>query len=109
MQRSVIRDLPKSAPRPLLDSVSKTGAEKIERLLLEGLRESGEETVPVLYICGGGSLIPGLKETLSARLHVPVSYFNPFRRIDTNNRQTQVESSVAYAVATGLALRLAMP
>ena len=65
--------------------------------------------VDELVVSGGSAGVPGFLAALEVRLDVPVSLFDPFRRVryDSGERgeDRQRESDAAFAVAVGLALR----
>lgn len=51
------------------------GVERAAAFLAASAR--GAPQVRVVYICGGGSRVPGLADVLGARLHLQVEYANP--------------------------------
>lgn len=73
-------------------------------------------TVSKIYISGGGSLLKGLKDSLSSMLDIEVAYWNPFsnveiapnvsdsEKLNSIKNNEQALSSV-FSVAVGLALR----
>ena len=60
--------------------------------------------VDSIYLCGGGSMIPGVSESLAKNLGVPTQLFNPFEKIDMSGVGGKVLNPQLYAVATGLAM-----
>ncbi|MEW6455852.1 MAG: type IV pilus assembly protein PilM [Acidobacteriota bacterium] len=68
-----------------------------------------EKKVRKIFICGGCSKIPGLKNFLLKGFDVPVEILNPFRNIQINekifNRDYIDEIAPFFGVAVGLALR----
>ena len=65
--------------------------------------------VDELVVSGGSAGLPGFLPTLEAGLDVPVSLFDPFRRVRCDRGERggvgRRESAAAFAVAVGLALR----
>ena len=84
-------------------------AVEVQRSLDLQAASTTDEEVKKVYICGGTSRIPGIKELIADRVGVPVEFLDPFRRITYNESQFDPEyikdiSPVA-AVGLGLALR----
>jgi type IV pilus assembly protein PilM len=84
-----------------------TGIERASAFLASASRTSGQ--LQAVYICGGGSRIPGLLDALSARLRLPVTQANPLSSLAV--RQGALDPYVTDEVAPllmlpiGLALR----
>ncbi len=66
-----------------------------------------EEEIRRIYVCGGASKTPGLKEFLANKFNIEVEFLNPFRNI--KNKVVDIEFlneySPAAVIAVGLALR----
>lgn len=81
----------------------------IERSLQFLSSVTGEEKVSLMYLSGGGALIPNLLDNLKRRLGVPIEILNPFKNISFDPTLFDPEGiDVAGAIlaqATGLALR----
>ena len=87
-----------------------------EHLLLEIVRTLGffrsatpAGRVDELVVSGAAAGAPGFLPALEMRLDVPVSLFDPFRRVRHDSRERaeyrRLESDAVFAVAVGLALR----
>jgi len=84
-------------------------AVEVQRSLDLQAASTTEEEVKKIYISGGASRIPGIKDLIVDRVGVPVEYLDPFREIKYNESDFDPEyikdiSPVA-AVGLGLALR----
>ncbi len=84
----------------------------VQRLitLYQNAQEHGtKEEVSKLYLAGGGSLLPGIKEAFAKELNLEVEHINPLRNISYSERYFDPayldSSGPQFAVATGLALR----
>ena len=83
------------------------GVERAAAFLSSSSRSAGN--LRSVYICGGGSRIPGLGESLGVRLRLPVEHANPLANLAV--REGALESLVTDEVAPllmlsiGLALR----
>lgn len=66
-----------------------------------------------MYLSGGGSLLPGLPARLSRELELDVRHLDPWRKLEPDKDQFDMEylRSIGpqYAVAAGLALREVLP
>lgn len=62
------------------------------------------EMVDSIYLCGGGSMIPGICEYVTKNLGIATKMFDPFERIDTSEVVGGITNPQLYAVAVGLAL-----
>ena len=82
--------------------------EDIQRLITLH-RNSEEKGADKIYLAGGGSLYPGLKETIAEELNLETEHLNPWRNISYDERAFDSgylrSCAPQYAVATGLALR----
>ena len=61
-----------------------------------------------VYLCGGFSLVNGMKELLSSQINCPVEMWNPFSKINSSNtemRNMLNKNGSAFVVAAGLAMR----
>ncbi len=93
-----------------LDDVFSTWAEEIQRLIHFYRNTKGSDhKISSLYLSGGGSLIPGLADSLAAFLGLEVNYLDPWKEISTSESQfdhNYLQScGPQFCVATGLALR----
>ena len=93
-----------------LDDIFSTWAEEIQRLIHFYRNTKGaDHTISTLYLSGGGSLIPGLAESLAAFLGVEVNYLDPWKEISVSDNQFDHQylqsCGPQFCVATGLALR----
>lgn len=70
--------------------------------------QGGERLVDVVVLSGGGSVVPGLSESLSTLLNADAVYASPFKGMTINkkvNSEVTSRYSHQFAVAAGLALR----
>lgn len=93
----------------IIQEVSLSLAVEIQRSLDLHAASSTEEEVSKIYLSGGTSRIPGVRELIADRVGVPVEYLDPFKAIAYNQASFDPEyikeiSPVA-AVGVGLALR----
>ncbi|MCF8030442.1 MAG: type IV pilus assembly protein PilM [Desulfohalobiaceae bacterium] len=109
-----------------LDQTDRSGKERVEKdikntlvswtqdiqrlITLHKNSEQGQEQgAGKLYLAGGGSLYPGLKETVAEELNMTVQHLNPLRNITYDERTFDAayirSCAPQYAVATGLAIR----
>jgi type IV pilus assembly protein PilM len=109
-----LREMPAallSRIRPILDVVSEDLAGEIEKTISYFQTTLHVPKIVALHICGGGSLILGLRETLSRTLNLPVNLLNPLRNLDSKHVSSRTEKlehhSARSALAIGLALRMA--
>ncbi|MCY4380628.1 MAG: pilus assembly protein PilM [Proteobacteria bacterium] len=69
----------------------------------------GDMKLQSIFLVGGGSKIPGLVDTISTKLQVNASRFNPFRRIvpkiSRSQRRDLEEMGSFFGVSSGLAIR----
>lgn len=84
-------------------------AQEVQRSLDFFSATSSDEKVQKLYVAGGVSRTPQIKEALEKRLGVPVEQLDPFRQIVVNEKDFDLEYIQAmgpvFAVAVGLAMR----
>jgi len=83
-------------------------SEDIQRLITLH-KNSGEQGGDKIYLSGGASLYPGLKEIITEELGLETEHLNPWRNISYDERHFDAaylrSCAPQYAVATGLALR----
>lgn len=78
------------------------------RVSFDYYESQGASSVNKIFLCGGSSLLPGLKDMLANTLDIEVGYWDPFVKI---NIPANIDSqklkglSARMAVAAGLALR----
>ncbi len=91
---------PASLPRalePLCDQISRT-------LAYRG-RHARRTSGLTVYLSGGGSLVPGLREDLSSWLDVPVAFMDPFVGLDMSCEVPEAHSERSrFATSVGNAL-----
>ena len=93
-----------------LDDVFSSWAEEIQRLIHFYRNTKGaDHQVKRLYLSGGGSLIPGLPESLASALGLDVNYLDPWKEINVSDSQFDHKylqgCGPQFSVATGLGLR----
>lgn len=74
----------------------------IETVRFLGVRKR-ESPVSRIFLCGGGTLLSGLRDQLSAALHVPVEYPDPFRELQVSGRRPEAAEIPWLVGALGLA------
>lgn len=83
--------------------------EELSRTLDFAVSQSTGQSLQGLYVCGGGSRLPGLVDMLIEKLPVPVQMLNPIQNIAGSGKRMSgaMIRELAYlgAVAVGLALR----
>lgn len=62
------------------------------------------EKVETIFLCGGGSLLPGISGYLTKNLGIATKLFNPFEKIVTSEVGGNIPNSQLFAVAVGLAV-----
>jgi type IV pilus assembly protein PilM len=80
----------------------------IRRSIQFFLTSSSHNSIDLMMVCGGTTLMPGLVEQLKQELDYPVEVANPFSRLNVVNdsdRMYLATSGVKYLTAMGLALR----
>ena len=93
---------------PIVGAVTEHLLLELEKTLDFFRATTGAERVDELVVGGGSAAVPGLLPGLEARFGVPVSPFDPFRRVACGPGERGVDrdgSDAAAAVAVGLALR----
>lgn len=78
------------------------------RVSFDYYESQGASSVNKIFLCGGSSLLPGLKDMLANILDIEVDYWDPFAKINipANIDSQKLKSlSARMAVAAGLALR----
>ncbi len=85
---------------PILEEVQKS---------FEFFSSTSNSQVDQVFLCGGGSLIPGVDSLMAERFAIPVEIFNPMESIKVNSRKfdqnTLGKMSPMASVAVGLATR----
>jgi type IV pilus assembly protein PilM len=93
----------------IIHDVSLALAVEIQRSLDLHAASTTEEEVKKIYLTGGTSQLPGIKELIAERVGVPVEFFDSFREIKYNGAQFDPdhikEIRPIAAVGVGLALR----
>jgi type IV pilus assembly protein PilM len=83
--------------------------EEVSRTLDFAVSQASGSNLLGVYVCGGGSRLPGLMEMLEEKLPVPVQPLNPIQNISGSGRKMSGamirELSYLGAVSVGLALR----
>ena len=94
---------------PLVNAISENISLEIRRSLDFYAASPVQLPVTAVYLCGGGSRIPGLSNMLAEILGLPIEYLNPFAKVACSGRQFNEEFlsaiSSSAAVPLGLALR----
>jgi type IV pilus assembly protein PilM len=74
----------------------------IETVRFLGVRRR-QSPVSRIFLCGGGTLLPGLRDWLAAALHVPVEYPDPFQDLPVSGRRPDAIEIPWLVGALGLA------
>ncbi len=94
---------------PLVSAISENIALEVRRSLDFYAASPTQLPITSIYLCGGGSRIPGFSNMLSEMVGFPVEYLNPFAKVACSGRQFNEEYLAAIssgaAVPIGLALR----
>ena len=94
---------------PIVGAISEHLLLEIEKTFDFFKATTSAERIDELVVSGGSAAVPGFLQVLETRFAVPVSPFDPFRRIVHDPAERGVdrygESDSAAAVAVGLALR----
>ena len=78
---------------------------EITRSTVNYRRQSGAEQPAVIYITGGGSLVPALATTLTEKIKINVESFDPLRNVEVAPAAATARSSLAQlADLVGLAI-----
>jgi type IV pilus assembly protein PilM len=95
--------------REVIDSISSSIALEIQRSLDFFTATSSVGHISKVFIVGGASKTPGLKEIVENQIGIPVEAVNPFNSIEINPKNFDLEYikdiSPTAGVAVGLALR----
>lgn len=79
---------------------------QINRILQLYVSTHNKELPKTLYVCGGGSCIPGLMDDLAMDMNMTLLPFDPFAQMDTGNKVDMTGiSGPQFAIAAGLASR----
>ena len=93
----------------ILASVSESLANELHRSLDFYLATSSEGRVSRIYLSGGTAQVSSLAPTIESRVGVPVELLDPFKAVQVDNKQFNLEFinrvRTGAAVAVGLALR----
>lgn len=102
-------DVDHGAVVDILHDAAESLAQEIQRSLDFFAATSADEKVQKLFICGGGSRHPAVREALLRRLDIPVELLDPFRGIMIDEKSFDLEYVHAVGplmtVAVGLAIR----
>jgi len=82
--------------------------DEVQRALSFFWTGSTEEQINAVYLSGGSAQLPGLAETMSERLQIPVLFSDPFRALSISRQADEQfvrEHASALAVSVGLATR----
>jgi type IV pilus assembly protein PilM len=97
------------ALRPILHSVSENIAMEIQKTFDFFRATSQEDRIDQIYMSGGTSKIPGLRELLAERFGAPVEMLNPFLNVRYSEKEFNPEVledlAPSAAIAVGLAVR----
>lgn len=96
---------------PIISEFSQSLIDEISRTLDFVATQNTDATLQGVYICGGGSKLIGLSETMAERLSIPVNRLNPIHNVSGSGKKMNTEAiremNYLGAVAVGLALRQA--
>ena len=95
---------------PILGSVTEDVCSEIQKTIdFYKATSASDEPLDRIYITGGASQLPNIKEALAQRFRTTVEHLNPFRKIQAAGRDLSPDSVARLgpgsAVAIGLALR----
>jgi type IV pilus assembly protein PilM len=96
--------------RPVLRTMSESVVLEIQKTFDFFKATTSLDRVDRIVLCGGGSRVEGLAETLEERFGAPVEYLDPFKAVTVDAARLGVsaaELASTAAVAVGLALRTA--
>ena len=106
---AVFDDLDSEAVAEVINDAKANLIQEIQRSLDFYSATSADEKVQRVFITGGVSLTPSMREALEAQLGVPVELLNPFRQLVVNEKDFDMEylEAVAplFSVAVGLGMR----
>lgn len=104
-----VEDVDAQAVAEVITDATETLSQEIQRSLDFFSATSSDEKVQKIYITGGVSQTPQVKDSLEQRLGVPVEIMDPFRSIVVGEKDFDLEYLRAvgplFSVATGLAMR----
>lgn len=94
---------------PLLLEYAQSTADEITRTFDYFMSQSIESSIDSIFVCGGGSLLKGLIETLKVTMPAPVEKLNPLKHVvgagQKISEQILDEMICLGSVAAGLSLR----
>jgi type IV pilus assembly protein PilM len=96
--------------RPVLRTMSESVVLEIQKTFDFFKATTAMDRIDRIVLCGGGSRVEGLAETLEERFGAPVEYLDPFKAVSFDAAGVGVpaaELAPTAAVAVGLALRTA--
>ena len=95
--------------RPIVQAVSENIALEIQKTFDFFKATSSEDRIDRIFISGGASVVPGLRELLGDRFEAGVEFLNPFNNVTYNPRDFDPdyinEVAPSAAIAVGLAVR----
>ena len=96
--------------RPVLKTMSESVVLEIQKTFDFFKATTAMDRIDRIVLCGGGSRVEGLAETLEERFGAPVEFLDPFKAVSVDAARLGVaaaELAPTAAVAVGLALRAA--
>jgi type IV pilus assembly protein PilM len=97
--------------QPILQTVSENIALEIQKTFDFFKATSSEDRIDRIFLSGGSSIVPGLRELLGERFEAGVEFLNPFNNVTYNPRDFDPdyinEVAPSAAIAVGLAVRRA--
>ena len=97
--------------QPILQTVSENMALEIQKTFDFFKATSSEDRIDRIFLSGGSSVVPGLRELLGDRFEAGVEFLNPFNNVTYNPRDFDPdyinEVAPCAAIAVGLAVRRA--
>ncbi|WP_432821211.1 type IV pilus biogenesis protein PilM [Trichloromonas sp.] len=104
-----IEDIDAQAVMDVINDATESLAQEVQRSFDFFSATSSDEKVQKLYITGGVSKTPNVREFLESQLAIPVELLDPFRMIKVNEKEFDPEYIQAvgplFSVAAGLAMR----
>lgn len=104
-----IEDIDPEAVMDVINDATETLAQEVQRSFDFFSATSSDEKVQKLYIAGGVSKTPNIREFLESQLAIPVEILDPFRLIRASEKEFDPEYIQAvgplFSVAVGLAMR----
>jgi len=104
-----IEDIDAAAVMAVINDATESLAQEVQRSFDFFSATSSDEKVQKLYITGGVSKTPNVREYLESQLAIPVELLDPFRLIKVNEKEFDPEYIQAvgplFSVAVGLAMR----